>query len=43
MRSKLQEIVDKMIENSADFSNLIDRPGHLILRLHQIHVALFLE
>ena len=43
MRSKLQEIVDKMIENSADFSNLIDRPGHLIRRLHQIHVALFLE
>ena len=43
MRSNLQEIVDKMIENSADFSNLIDRPGHLIRRLHQIHVALFLE
>ena len=25
------------------FQNLADRPGHLIRRLHQIHVALFLE
>ena len=26
-----------------DFTNLWDRPGFLIRRLHQIHVALFLE
>lgn len=25
------------------FENLADRPGHLIRRLHQIHVGLFLE
>ena len=25
------------------FQNLADRPGHLIRRLHQIHVALFIE
>ena len=34
-----------MIKNTKprDFSNLWSRPGHLIRRLHQIHVALFLE
>ena len=26
-----------------DFEELRDRPGHLIRRLHQIHVAIFLE
>jgi MarR family transcriptional regulator, lower aerobic nicotinate degradation pathway regulator len=29
--------------NESLFQNLADRPGHLIRRLHQIHVALFLE
>ena len=29
--------------NPRDFNELWDRPGHLIRRLHQIHVALFLE
>lgn len=28
---------------SRDFSNLWSRPGYLVRRLHQIHVALFLE
>lgn len=34
-----------MIKNTKprDFSNLWSRPGHLIRRLHQIHVAIFLE
>ena len=32
-----------MEDNSLDFKELADRPGHLIRRLHQIHVALFLE
>jgi DNA-binding MarR family transcriptional regulator len=34
-----------MINNTKprDFSNLWSRPGHLIRRLHQIHVAIFLE
>lgn len=30
------------LENTR-YKNLSDRPGHLIRRLHQIHVALFLE
>lgn len=29
--------------NPSEFSELRDRPGHLIRRLHQIHVAIFLE
>lgn len=29
--------------NPSDFTELRDRPGHLIRRLHQIHVAIFLE
>lgn len=29
--------------DSNNFDSLSDRPGHLIRRLHQIHVALFLE
>ena len=32
-----------MSEDKTKFENLADRPGHLIRRLHQIHVALFLE
>ena len=32
-----------MVENEHQFDNLADRPGHLIRRLHQIHVAIFLE
>jgi DNA-binding MarR family transcriptional regulator len=32
-----------MNDNSVKFKELADRPGHLIRRLHQIHVALFLE
>lgn len=32
-----------MSVNDSIFQNLADRPGHLIRRLHQIHVALFLE
>ena len=32
-----------MNEDELDFEDLVDRPGHLIRRLHQIHVALFLE
>lgn len=31
------------IRNPREFSELRDRPGHLIRRLHQIHVAIFLE
>ena len=31
------------ISDSSDYSRLRDRPGHLIRRLHQIHVGLFLE
>lgn len=34
----MNEMADKV-----DFSDLRDRPGHLIRRLHQIHVAIFLE
>ena len=29
--------------NPRDFNKLWSRPGHLIRRLHQIHVAIFLE
>jgi DNA-binding MarR family transcriptional regulator len=29
--------------NPRDFNKLWNRPGHLIRRLHQIHVAIFLE
>jgi len=32
-----------MNPTKSNFDNLSDRPGHLIRRLHQIHVALFLE
>ena len=32
-----------MSEDKIEFEHLADRPGHLIRRLHQIHVALFLE
>jgi len=32
-----------MTEHIPTFDTLADRPGHLIRRLHQIHVALFLE
>lgn len=32
-----------MTPTHANFENLADRPGHVIRRLHQIHVALFLE
>ena len=32
-----------MTDETAKYENLADRPGHLIRRLHQIHVALFLE
>ena len=32
-----------MTQQKPDFDNLSDRPGHIIRRLHQIHVALFLE
>ncbi|HCW84021.1 MAG TPA: MarR family transcriptional regulator, partial [Rhodobacteraceae bacterium] len=32
-----------MSVDDSIFQNLTDRPGHLIRRLHQIHVALFLE
>ena len=31
------------MSNEKKFERLIDRPGHLIRRLHQVHVALFLE
>lgn len=31
------------MNNSREFTDLRDRPGHLIRRLHQIHVAIFLE
>ncbi len=31
------------MSNEKNFERLIDRPGHLIRRLHQVHVALFLE
>ncbi len=34
----MTEAVDR-----RDFVKLSDRPGHLIRRLHQIHVAIFLE
>ena len=32
-----------MSDDKTKFESLADRPGHLIRRLHQIHVALFLE
>lgn len=32
-----------MNKDDSRYLNLADRPGHLIRRLHQIHVALFLE
>jgi len=32
-----------MSDGKPNFENLIDRPGHLIRRLHQIHVSLFIE
>jgi DNA-binding MarR family transcriptional regulator len=32
-----------MTHDDQKFENLTDRPGHLIRRLHQIHVAMFLE
>jgi DNA-binding MarR family transcriptional regulator len=32
-----------MTQRKPDFDNLSDRPGHVIRRMHQIHVALFLE
>ncbi|MBT6300040.1 MAG: MarR family transcriptional regulator [Rhodobacteraceae bacterium] len=32
-----------MTVDDSFFKNLADRPGHLIRRLHQIHVALFLD
>ncbi|QMU59219.1 MAG: MarR family transcriptional regulator [Boseongicola sp.] len=32
-----------MPDSDQDFEDLTDRPGHLIRRLHQIHVAMFLE
>mgnify|MGYP001223092601 FL=1 len=32
-----------MNEDDINFELLQDRPGHLIRRLHQIHVAMFLE
>jgi len=32
-----------MNDDDRRFKELADRPGHLIRRLHQIHVALFLE
>jgi DNA-binding MarR family transcriptional regulator len=32
-----------MTHDNHQFENLADRPGHLIRRLHQIHVAMFLE
>lgn len=32
-----------MTNNDLKFESLTERPGHLIRRLHQIHVALFLE
>ncbi len=32
-----------MTQEFQSFESLADRPGHLIRRLHQIHVALFLE
>ena len=32
-----------MSVDDSIFKNLAERPGHLIRRLHQIHVALFLE
>ncbi|MDG1155897.1 MAG: MarR family transcriptional regulator [Amylibacter sp.] len=32
-----------MNEDDINFEFLQDRPGHLIRRLHQIHVAMFLE
>jgi DNA-binding MarR family transcriptional regulator len=32
-----------MTVDDSFFQNLADRPGHLIRRLHQIHVALFLD
>ncbi|MDG1737175.1 MAG: MarR family transcriptional regulator [Paracoccaceae bacterium] len=32
-----------MTKDIENFDNLADRPGHLIRRLHQIHVAIFLE
>lgn len=31
------------MSNRHEFPELTDRPGHLIRRLHQIHVAIFLE
>ena len=31
------------MSDEKKFERLIDRPGHLIRRLHQVHVALFLE
>ncbi len=35
--------MNKKILKPHDLINLCDRPGYLIRRLHQIHVALFLE
>jgi DNA-binding MarR family transcriptional regulator len=32
-----------MTSDHTNFEDLADRPGHLIRRLHQIHVALFLD
>ena len=32
-----------MTQDHTKFEELADRPGHLIRRLHQIHVAMFLE
>ncbi len=32
-----------MTQDDQKFKALTDRPGHLIRRLHQIHVAMFLE
>ena len=33
----------EMTQRKPDFDNLSDRPGHVIRRMHQIHVSLFLE
>ena len=35
--------INLIMDQLKNFENLSDRPGHLIRRLHQIHVAMFLN
>ncbi len=42
-QGKVNQMTDKTTTTPRDFSELYDRPGYLIRRLHQIHVAMFLE